>query len=41
MASSYGHKEIVAMILQDNRVKPEDEKNFALRYASSNGHKKL
>jgi hypothetical protein len=41
IAVYYGHKEIVEMLLKDNRVDPSADGSCALRNASLNGHKEI
>ena len=41
LASENGHKEIVEMLLKDNRVDPKDKGNYAVRVAIKYGHEEI
>ena len=38
MASANGHYNVVKLLLEDKRVNPADNNNFAIRWASEYGH---
>jgi len=38
MAALYGHLEVVKILLEDSRVDPSDQNNFAIHEAEENGH---